>query len=367
MPDSMEQAFSGDFDAWLARSIFRDGLRPLLVPITEDARMIQEGSEPPEVDAGFLDFCTGIIGTHGGWQGTRSRNTLREIGDLWRENRLEEAMALFARMEEISGNPWLLKRPWRRYLDSAVHFAEHQQRAIEAGLPAIPLIAFMKTASSFISTAFMLALDIPACQLSLEYVHLIKPWLEAFARGGAITHEHLVPTRQNIALLAEKDLAPIIHLRHPCQIVVSYAHHFFGGFLEGLPESQVSPEGHRLLASDFDAQLDWVIAHVLPLYVAWARGWAAARERVRVHFTTYEAFIEDPEQFLEKLCGVAGLPERAVPRVLEQAAAMDRETGRHNMRNKSSHEWRHILSPDQKAACTRSIPGDFWTLFANAL
>jgi hypothetical protein len=216
------------------------------------------------------------------------------------------------------------------------------------------LVTQPKSASTSVGHIFFSGFRLPTIQYSLINVRVISPWLEDYLRGGACSVTHLQPSPRNIELLvASGARSVIVHVRDLRQWVISATEH--ARLYAGL----TLPSERERRRAGFATMLDFVIEG-LPDMIGWIEGWVKAREKLTVHFTTFEEFISNRDQFLDRMLLYYGGDVQFFDRenVSHEHPGVD-----YHRRLGSITEWKTVLTRGQIETINRLIPNEFWKLF----
>jgi hypothetical protein len=99
---------------------------------------------------------------------------------------------------------------------------------------------------------------------------------------------------------------------------------------------------------------------MLPEVLAWIEGWIRARDKLTLHFTTFEEFVTDKNRFLDKIIAYYGGDSRYFRRDL---AVTERAGIDYHRRKGQVDEFRACLTPQQLKWVNMAIPNHFWDLF----
>ncbi|MCZ6676209.1 MAG: tetratricopeptide repeat protein [Candidatus Poribacteria bacterium] len=238
-----------------------------------------------------------------------------------------------------------------------------QDGAISRGIPGIFLNTMPKSASVYILDQLARGLGIPARRISLDLFpndFAVPGWTKAFARGGAITLEHLPAERINLVTLQQAGIDRlIVHVRDPRQAMLSWTHHVMKLYTHNDPlllyvEPQ-PPDGY--FARSLTEQIDWQIDHHLPLLIEWVEGWldVSGTEKwpIQINFTQYEDFKSDPDAFFDAVLQFYGIEPSLFTR--SRADEIMRPGDRH-FRKGRTDEWREVFTVEQVERASQMIP-----------
>lgn len=110
---------------------------------------------------------------------------------------------------------------------AAARLNRHRERAAKNATPTILIASLPKSASASVSVTLSNILNIPILRTSIgcpERGYGIVPrWLRLVLGGGAVTHDHMQATAQNLRVLSECGVAQIfIQIRDPRSASWSY-------------------------------------------------------------------------------------------------------------------------------------------------
>jgi hypothetical protein len=229
---------------------------------------------------------------------------------------------------------------------------ERQRRcALDRGLPAFLFIPQAKSASATVHNIIASGFELPTVLYALTLLRVIEPWARDYMQGGSSYATHLMPTRRNIDLLAAAGAKRlIVHVRDPRQVMISSIEH-----IRRYPR-EMPPSARRAVMDRRDG-IEYAIEQRLPSAIAWIEGWRAARDRVELHFTTFDAFVADRSAFVDRLLALYGGDARYFDRaaVFHQSPATD-----FHRRRGETDEWRSLLDRAQTDRVNAKIPDAFW-------
>lgn len=236
-------------------------------------------------------------------------------------------------------------------------FAVRRQReqALDRGLPPFRFVAAGKSASASVNNIITSGFELPTVLHSIIHARVIAPWLADFLRGGSSYTTHLQPTPANVDLLASGRIKTVIvHVRDPRQMLLSTVEH-----IRRYPR-EMTPSLRETFRHDPRATVDAAIDELFSLRVGWIEGWVRARDRLDVHFTTFEEFVREPRAFVDRLVGLYGGDTRWFDRAagLQQPASAD-----FHRRRGETDEWRRLLDAEQTRRVNAQIPDHLWRLF----
>lgn len=178
-----------------------------------------------------------------------------------------------------------------------------------------------------------------------------------FARhGGCIAHHHIDASAVNLWLLRERPVRLVVHLRDPRQALLSWLHHLkrnapTDGKVFALTIASMPPDWFALPTG---TQIDWLIDHHLPLFVAWIEAWVSAAESgdIEIYFSTFEEMVAEPRAFFSRLAKHCALDEASLPECFPDPRAERIFL----FRRGSIDEWREVYSPEQTRRVAQLVP-----------
>jgi len=281
-------------------------------------------------------------------------------GDLGIEAPLLNLLLARGREREAEALARTVALPFNPIRSERQSFERRRARAQERGLPTILVCTVPKSASESLWTRLSAGLGMPETHLALGLFPactLLYRRLEAAAAGGLIAKEHILPTPHNLDGLKRAGFRRlVIHQRDPRQAVLSWAH---------FAKDDV---GHRMMApiwrgivppaevleAGLERVVDWSIDRVLPRFIRFAEAWqAVAADRghgLRLHFSSFEGFRENPEAVVEEVVAFNGIEPRLFDaRVAAAAPDIHRREG-------EAEEWRRVMTREQRRRAEAMIP-----------
>jgi hypothetical protein len=231
---------------------------------------------------------------------------------------------------------------------------DRRRAAIGHGLPSAFLVTQPKSASVSVGRIFHSGFGLPTVLYSLVNLRVVLPWLQDYIRGGCCYVTHLLPSPRNVDLLvAGGAQCIIVHVRDPRQWVISSTEH------SRLYPNLVSRSSRERRLRGFADALAFTIETMAPM-IAWIEGWVKAREKLTVHFTTFEEFVCDRDRFLDRMLSLYGGDTRFFDRkrAIEEQPGVD-----YHRRLGLIDEWKSILTRQQIERINSVIPDEFWNLF----
>jgi Sulfotransferase domain len=238
-----------------------------------------------------------------------------------------------------------------------------RQRSQRNATPSLLVNAVPKSASTYLAEVLEQGLGAKRISLTVGIFPgdlVLFSQVQTFAEGGQIARQHFPATDTNLAYLRHFNLRPIIHVRDPRAVLVSWTHRLAnapGGWNELFWYYPAICPPQIFLDQNFAWQLEWCFEHHFGVFVDWICDWceAADRKAVEVLFTSYEDLMQDEDGTLSRMLKFSGLVEQfRRPRVVPSAELLFREG--------KIDGWRSVGSRIAEAA-TRAIPDGLWTRF----
>jgi tetratricopeptide (TPR) repeat protein len=258
---------------------------------------------------------------------------------LARQKRLGEAQAI----RDVWFQRWITE-------PESDQLRRRQLAACRREIPAIMLVAMMKSASEFIRENIKRALDVPEITLSIGMIpqdRIAPSAVRQLALGGAIARSHM-SANNLLDLIANGVDRLILHIRDPRQVTVSWVHFMTrisaADFLSSI-STYDPPVPIEFRDWGFPQQLDWAAQHYLPGQIQWLEDWMAALAagpRIPILVSKFEDFARDKQAFFAGISDFLGVSAINVPAAYRQSAAAMR-----NFRSGSTDEWRDVMSPEQ--------------------
>jgi hypothetical protein len=132
--------------------------------------------------------------------------------------------------------------------------------ARDRGVPPMPVFAYGKTGSSWLTAALSELMDVPKGVISLNYHAAVRAWVCFLSRYPFSIHDHLWPTESALRFLTEHGIARVaVHVRDPRQVLLSLVYH------------NIAQNGSQQVGdgeSAFHTMIDSVIDQSAPHYCA---------------------------------------------------------------------------------------------------
>jgi hypothetical protein len=233
----------------------------------------------------------------------------------------------------------------------------------QSNCASILLNAIPKSASTFLFELLARGLHAKRIKLTIGIFPddlILFPRIQTFAEGGQIARHHFPATTANLAYLRRFKIRPIIHIRDPRAVLVSWTYHLAevaGGWDELFWYYPAICPPPVFLKKSFGWQLNWCFEHHFPVFLDWIAGWCRVADQgsVRILFSSYEDFVRDGDAAIEKMLQFCGLLSRFQhPHITPSRKLLLREG--------TVDGWRAVAR-SIKERSNRAIPGDFWRRF----
>jgi hypothetical protein len=236
-------------------------------------------------------------------------------------------------------------------------FEARRREAAARGVPSMLLSTLPKSASESIWNKLAEGLGMAQCHFSLGLFPdctLVRSRVQAVAAGGVIVKEHLAPTPHNLEILAGAGLGRVVvHLRDPRQATLSWVHFARDDINKRLMAPlwrKIVPPA-QVLKQDLAAQIDWSLDSYLPHLTDFLEAWSAVEQAAagpEVLFMTFEAFLEQPAAYTERVLAFHGIPSSAFRQEAEAEVV--------HLRKGQSAEWRDVFTAEQRERAWSLIP-----------
>jgi Sulfotransferase domain len=179
------------------------------------------------------------------------------------------------------------------------------------------LACFPKSGSTFLSTALQGLTGYSAYSAAEEYGHneqdISRRKLRR-ARRTSIIQQHAKGSKNNLNILRQYSMRPIVHVRNLFDVVISLHDHLFGED-HCVPTGYVHREFWRLSQRE---QFDYLIHVHLPWYFNFLVSWHEAQRHFSLIMTSYEELFADPPGTLRRLADFYGfdVDDAAIERAL---------------------------------------------------
>jgi hypothetical protein len=236
--------------------------------------------------------------------------------------------------------------------------ATRGRAARDRGVPSMPVFAYGKTGSSWLTGALSELMDVPRGVISLNYHAAVRAWVSFLAQYPFALHDHLWPTESALRFLVQHGITRVaVHVRDPRQVLLSLVHHNIAAN-NGPP----SDDGEH----EFHSMIDNVIDQSAPHYRDWFTGWQHMTRKfgVDLMITSYEMMIANGPWFFRQMLDYFRADRSMYERVdkltlLRQAP----QQGEYMFRNGTPDEWRQVFTRAQEARIQVLCAGAFTTLY----
>jgi len=177
-----------------------------------------------------------------------------------------------------------------------------------------------------------------------------------FSRGGFVSQNHLIPSRENLRILQYLNLKMVLHLRDPRQALLSWVHYLpyiTGGNDEHEILLKMSPRPPlNCLKLSLSRQIDWHIKNTLPPRVFWATRWVEIADRgtMPILITQQNDLRIEEKVLFDKVLEFYDIDfDYALP-------SLARTMNETHFRLADPTEWNRTVTPEQAIRATSMIP-----------
>jgi hypothetical protein len=214
-------------------------------------------------------------------------------------------------------------RPFPDHQRDSFELRRRQDLARERGMPSLLIAAMARSGSASLVQTLATTLDVPIMRIS-SHRHIVPRWLNCFARGGAILHDHFGALPYNLKTLRENGVGLVfVRARDPRAAAASAA---------GLSNRKFGAPGDI----DYESQ---VIRLCEQTFIPWVADWIAARSELKIHWLLGPP-SEIPKMAREFLVTLA--PQYPA---LEQYLSADIAQVTANFVTGDEDAWRNQISP----------------------
>lgn len=269
---------------------------------------------------------------------------LRQLYKTYQSSNVKTCLEVVNQFCHLPGYPFLREKNFSEHINYACHFFNLAREKI---IPKIPIFAFHKTASSFVSVVLCQLFDILPSVLSFNHQQHMPAWANAFSKWGGVIHDHYFPSTSNLNTLYEAGIKKcIIHHRHPVDTLISLAFH----------EAKNNPSVSKDTLADEAAciafvrnYLDREMELLIHYHSIWLHSWRKEAEsgRMEIMETTYEDMKTDQKKFFIRILNYNQIKydEKSLENVL--ADLREKQSNNYNFRKATTNEWQEILTPNQ--------------------
>jgi hypothetical protein len=158
--------------------------------------------------------------------------------------------------------------PFPDHQRDSLELRRHQDLAKQRGMPSIFIVTMARSGSASLVQTLATALDVPVMRIS-SHRQIVPRWLDCFAGGGAILHDHFGALPYNLKTLRENGVRQIfVRVRDPraaAASAVGLSNRKFG-----------SPDD-----IDYESQMIQTCEQFL---IPWVAGWMAAQADFEIHW-----------------------------------------------------------------------------------
>jgi len=214
-------------------------------------------------------------------------------------------------------------RPFPDHQSDSFELRRRQDLARERGIPSLFITAMARSGSASLVQTLATTLDVPIMRIS-SHRQIVPRWLQCFARGGAILHDHFGALPYNLKTLRENGVGLVfVRARDPRAAAASAV---------GLSNRKFGPPEDI----DYESQ---VIRLCEQNFIPWVAGWIAAQSDLKIHWLL-EPSSAVPKMAREVLAVLA--PEYPA---LERYLSADVAEVRANFITGDQDAWRRQISP----------------------
>lgn len=161
--------------------------------------------------------------------------------------------------------------------------------------PVLGIIAcFPKSGSTFLMKLLCEVIEIPRVilvpHMGPNEQDINEALLKKYIFKGGISQQHVKGTANNIRIIKEYNLKPIILYRNIYDVVISLNDHINGGG----PLMPTGFEPHDFKNWSLDDQLFFLIRIHLPWYFNFLLSWEEAQKAMPTHWVSYETLTQNP-------------------------------------------------------------------------
>jgi hypothetical protein len=275
---------------------------------------------------------------------------------------IDELITRIDAIEHLPGFPRIDSFEPDRFCDFAVDAAVRGRTARDRYVSPMPIFAYTKTGSSFLTMVMSDLMDVPWGVASLNYEIAVRAWLSFAASFPFSLHDHMWPTQQNIDLLQQAGVSKVVlHVRDPRQVVVSLAHHvlLYRGASQNRHIERVVDE------YGFDALLDRMSSWMIQ-YRNWLIGWKSLTRKngIDLLITKYESMLENKDRFFNDILDYFVSPSTLHDKIARSLSKRKRLKQREAMfRLGTADEWKTVLSRRQIGLIETHCAGAFTALY----
>lgn len=258
-----------------------------------------------------------------------------------RKKQMHCLLDLIDSFELWPGYPFILTGTFEEHVNYVCNYLS----SIENALPSIPIFAFPKSASSYISVVLCNLFNVQPISLSFDHIHAIKPWVNTFSKWGGVVHEHYYPSKRNIKTLIDSGIKKfIVHTRNPINSFISFSYHMVDGYLNYTDHDLLDKDKRKKFAIGY---LNKNLNELTKYYNSWSNSWKEISESkdIVVKFTTYEEMKENEKAFFKNMLEFMNLTisNEQLDICLNNLNPSSNKPNNFNFRSGKNNEWLDFL------------------------
>lgn len=227
------------------------------------------------------------------------------------------------------------------HVSQSLKIYEKTHNAARRGMPSLLICSLPKSASASLSQTLSHLTGNAVLRLSMgtfPNMALIESWVMRFTGGGAITHDHFLPSQHNLDILKRCGITRIVlQARDPRASLFSWL---------SMEESQQNQQEGNDYALEIYRAL-----------VAWLEGWIDAQSHcpwLHIEWVMFEEYKQAPQQVLARILSPYSGRWRMRPimKKLKRMQAVDTA----NFRAGDDGMWRKSASDSLRAALWDALP-----------
>lgn len=255
----------------------------------------------------------------------------------------------------------------RRGLLPGEKLRQQQDRAIERGLPPVLINTMLKSGTGYLTKVLTEKFSLPQYFITLRGSPndwLLPSYLAQFAKGGAVSVQHMDASPDNLDQLAAAGIRKIyLHIRDPRQATVSYLHHLENNLVGDLYalRNWIQPflPGNYTELS-WSQKVDWHARNHVPGLIQWLQEWLFVVEhdsRFEILLIDFNRFRQDEAGAINEVLAFFGIDER-----ISTGDLPDKKNVPH-FRSGQSEEWRSVFTKRQQAIMHALMPAAWFDRF----
>jgi hypothetical protein len=227
-------------------------------------------------------------------------------------------------------------RPFSDHQRESFELRRRQDLALERGMPSLLITAMARSGSASLVQTLATTLDLPIMRIS-SHGYIVPRWLNCFARGGAILHNHFSALPYNLKTLRENGVRLLfVRARDPRAAAASVI---------GLSNRKFGPPDDI----DYESQ---VIQQCEQTIIPWVADWIAAQSDFKIHW------LLEPSSAVPKMA--REVLDTLTPEfpVLERYLSTDVVEVTANFITGDKDAWRKQISAGGQERLWKAIPQD---------